>query len=123
MKEKKEYVDLMIDEVDKPIDKAKFIISNVYYYVRYFYSDKFINSYSNTFHEYLNEFKSKIKKKTISNKFSFDLLNKSFDDKSASDISNLDIDNISEIKDTKDKIYYDLLYKKLINIIHEQFTS
>ena len=109
MEEEKEYVDLMIDEVDKPIDKAKFIISNVNYYVRYFYIDKFIIFYSNFFPKYLYEFKSKIKKKNISNKFSFDLLNKSFDDKSSLDISNLNIDNINEIKETKDKIYYDLI--------------
>ena len=118
MKEE-DYVELMTDEVYKPIDKAKFIISNVYYYIRYFYKDKLINPSTDYFPKYLQEFKSKIQKKTILNKFSFDLLNKSCDNKSTTNISNIDIDNNSEIKKTNDENYYDLLYNQLINIIHE----
>ena len=119
MKEEEDYVEIMTDEVYKPIDKAKFIISNVYYYIRYFYKDKLINPSTDYFPKYLQEFKSKIQKKTILNKFSFDLLNKSCDNKSTTNISNIDIDNNSEIKKTNDENYYDLLYNQLINIIHE----
>ena len=118
MKEE-DYVELMTDEVYKPIDKAKFIISNVYYYIRYFYKDKLINPSTDYFPKYLQEFKSKIQKKTILNKFSFNLLNKSCENKSTTNISNIDIDNNSEIKKTNDENYYDLLYNQLINIIHE----
>ena len=63
MKEEEDYVELMTDEVYKPIDKAKFIISNVYYYIRYFYKDKLINPSFDYFPKYLQEFKSKIQKK------------------------------------------------------------
>ena len=76
--EKNKYInniDLMIDEVEKPIDKAKFIISNVYYYLRTFYTDKYLDTL-NEFENYLNLFKSKFKYHEISNKFSFDLFNK-----------------------------------------------
>ena len=100
-------------------DKAKFIISNVYYYIRYFYKDKLINPSTDYFPKYLQEFKSKIQKKTILNKFSFNLLNKSCENKSTTNISNIDIDNNSEKKKTNDENYYDLLYNQLINIIHE----
>ena len=72
----KKNVDLMIYEVDKPIDKAKFIITNVYYYLKNFYYDKYINSNTNDLKEYLNNFKNKFEKQNISNSFSFNLLNK-----------------------------------------------
>ena len=123
MEEEREYVELMTDEVCKPIDKAKFIISNVYYYIRYFYNDKLDNHLTDTFPNYLQKFKNKIKKKIILEKFSFDLLNKSCEDKSTTNISNINSDNNSEIKKTNDDNYYDLLYNKLINIIHEQTIS
>ena len=113
---KKENVDLMLDEVDKPIDKALFIISNVYYCIRYFYHDKYIDSNLEKFQKYLNSFKNKFNKKAISTKFSFNLLDKSsFFDKSLDDISDKNMDNSS-----KEEIYYDLLYKRLINIINEE---
>ena len=113
---KKENVDLMLDEVDKPIDKALFIISNVYYCIRYFYHDKYIDSNLVKFPNYLNSFKNKFNKKAISTKFSFNLIDKSsFFDKSLDDISDKNMDNSS-----KEEIYYDLLYKRLINIINEQ---
>ena len=113
---KKENVDLMLDEVDKPIDKALFIISNVYYCIRYFYHDKYIDSNLEKFQKYLNSFKNKFNKKTISTKFSFNLIDKSsFFDKSLDDISDKNMDNSS-----KEEIYYDLLYKRLINIINEE---
>ena len=113
---KKENVDLMLDEVDKPIDKALFIISNVYYCIRYFYHDKYIDSNLVKFQNYLNSFKNKFNKKTISTKFSFNLIDKSsFFDKSLDDISDKNMDNSS-----KEEIYYDLLYKRLINIINEE---
>ena len=57
-----ENIDIMLDEVDKPIDKAKFIISNVYYYMKAFYSDKYLSSLNN-FEDYVLSFKNKFKKK------------------------------------------------------------
>ena len=45
---KMENIDLIIEECDKPIDKAKFIISNVYYYIRSLYMEKYLLS-SNEF--------------------------------------------------------------------------
>ena len=72
----KENVELMIQEVDPPIDKAKFIISNVYYYIRNFYNDKYINPNRNNFMEYLDSFKNKLGEKNITNTFSFNLLKK-----------------------------------------------
>ena len=113
---KKENIDLMLDEVDKPIDKALFIVSNVYYCIRYFYHDKYIDYNLVKFPNYLNSFKNKFNKKAISIKFSFNLIDKSsFFDKSLDDISDKNMDNSS-----KEEIYYDLLYKRLINIINEE---
>ena len=113
---KKENVDFMLDEVDKPIDKALFIISNVYYCIRYIYHDKYIDYNLVKFPNYLNSFKNKFNKKAISTKFSFNLKDKSSSfDKSLDDISDKNMDNSS-----KEEIYYDLLYKRLINIINEE---
>ena len=103
-----ENIDIMLDEVDKPIDKAKFIISNVYYYMKAFYSDKYLSSLNN-FEDYVLSFKNKFKKKVISNEFSFDLFNKYKE--------NEDINNKEKI--TNEEAYYDLLYKQLINILIE----
>ena len=103
-----ENIDLMLDEVDKPIDKAKFIISNVYYYMKAFYSDKYLIS-SNNFKRYLESFKNKFHEKDISNEFSFDLFNKYKENKN--------INNKEKI--TNEEAYYDLLYKQLINILIE----
>jgi len=103
-----ENIDLMLDEVDKPIDKAKFIISNVYHYIKAFYSDIYLIS-SNNFEKYLATFKNKFKKKDISNEFSFDLFNKYKENKN--------INNKEKI--TNEETYYDLLYKQLINILIE----
>ena len=103
-----ENIDLILDEVDKPIDKAKFIISNVYHYIKAFYSDKYLIS-SNNFEEYLAAFKNKFKKKDISNEFSFDLFNRYKADKN--------INNKELI--TNEETYYSLLYKQLINILIE----
>ena len=74
---KKENVDLILDEVDKPIDKALFIVSNVYYCIRYFYRDTIINPDRKEFQKYLSSFQNKFQKKTISTKFTFNFLNKS----------------------------------------------
>ena len=108
-----ENIELIMDEPKNPIDKAKFIISNVYYYIRTFYYVKFVDTLSNDFQEYLKSFKDKFAKINIHNKFSFDLLNKSYNDESQKCDSNTDNDITNEI-------YYDLLYKRLINIIIEQ---
>ena len=51
------------------MEKAKFIISHVYYFVRTFYKVKLLNSFSNDFEKYLNAFKNKFKPKIILNKF------------------------------------------------------
>jgi len=107
----KKNVDLMIYEVDKSIDKAKFIISNVYYYLKNFYYDKYINSNTNDLKEYLNNFKNKFEKQNVSNSFSFNLLNKYIYDKKF------------EEQKINDNTYYDLLYKMLINIILEEKVS
>lgn len=101
----------MIYEVDKSIDKAKFIISNVYYYLKNFYYDKYINSNTNDLKEYLNNFKNKFEKQNVSNSFSFNLLNKYIYDKKF------------EEQKINDNTYYDLLYKMLINIILEEKVS
>ena len=57
-----ENIDLIMDEPKNPIDKAKFIISNVYYYIRTFYNGIFVDSLSNDFQEYLNSFKKNLQK-------------------------------------------------------------
>ena len=106
-----ENVDLIINEVEKPIDKAKFIISNVYHYIRAYYSDKYLDT-SNEFEDYLESFKNKFKKKEISNEFSFDLFNKYIKD-----------DNDNKEKKTNEETYYDLLYKRLINILIDKNVS
>ena len=60
----------------------------------------------------MDSFKNKLDKKNITNKFSFNLLNKFIYDNN--------FENISDVKKTNEDIFYDLLYKKLINIIHEE---
>ena len=114
-----ENVDLIMDEVEKPIDKALFIISNVYLCIRNFYSDKHIESISQQFPEYLELFKKKCCKKTITNNFTFNLLDKFSSDKPSDSILEINTnDNSKEVK--ANEIYYDLLYKRLINIINEE---
>ena len=103
-----ENVDLILDEVDKQFDKVKFIISNVYHYIKAFYSDKYLIS-SNNFKKYLESFKKKFHKKDISNVFSFDLFNKYKEYKNINDNEKI----------TNEETYYDLLYKQLINILIE----
>ena len=105
-------VEPILYEVNKPIDQAKFIISNVYYYLQNFYVDKYISDNTKKFPAYLDEFKNVFKKKIINDNFSFDLLNRY--------ISNKYTDNISTENKTNEVIFYDLMYKKLINIILEQ---
>ena len=112
-------VDLMIDEVKEPIDKAKFIISNVYYYLRAFYSDIYSLT-KKEFEYYLNSFKNKFKPKEISNSFSFNLFNKYNNNDYKLYISNPDN---SQEKRTNEEIYYDLLYKQLINILIKKNPS
>ena len=108
-----------MDEVEKPIDKALFIISNVYLCIRNFYSDKHIESISQQFPEYLELFKKKCCKKTITNNFTFNLLDKFSSDNPLDSILEINTnDNSKEVK--ANEIYYDLLYKKLINIINEE---
>ena len=101
----KENIDLILNEVDKPIDKALFIISNVYYCIRNFYQDKYIDKNNIKFPNYLNSFKNKFHKKTISNTFAFNLLNKSIDDNSINNIFDKNMDNASKGGRTKEEIY------------------
>ena len=110
-----ENIDLILYEVHKPIDKVKFIISNIYYYIRGYYNERFLKS-SNDFHKYLNKFKTIFKKKQISNSFSFELFNKSYN-------NNSNTNNNPKEKSTNEEIYYDSLYKRLINILIEQNIS
>ena len=118
---KKENIDLILDEVDKPIDKALFIVSNVYYCIRYFYRDRKNNSDYKEFQNYLSSFKNKFHQANISTEFTFNLLNKSssFDDSIDKD-SDKNMDNTPQVKKTNEQIYYDLLYKRLINIINKE---
>ena len=116
--ENRENIDLMMDEPIKLIDKAKFIISHVFYFIRKFYDSKLINVDPKDFTEYLKSFKNKFKPQIISNKFSFDFLNKSYNDK-FQESDSVDINNNSISKISNEENFYDLLYKKLINIINE----
>ena len=118
--ENRENIDLIMDEPIQLIDKAKFIISHVYYFIRNFYDSNFISLDSSSFKDYLTSFQNKFKPQTISNKFSFELMNKSYNVESQENDS-FDINNnsISKINSTNEEIYYDILYKKLINIINE----
>ena len=99
-------VEVMMDEADKVIDKAKFIVSNVYHFLRAFYSDKHLHT--TLFQNYLNSFKSKFKHEEISYEFSFNIMNKS--------------PKLNEPlnKKSNEEIFYDILYKQLINAILEQ---
>ena len=115
--ENRENIDLIMDEPIHLIDKVKFIISHVYYFIRYFYETNFISLISTSFQDYLISFRNKFKPQTISNKFSFELMNKSYNIESQENDS---FDNsISKINSKNEEIYYDILYKKLINIINE----
>ena len=115
--ENRENIDLIMDEPIHLIDKVKFIISHVYYFIRYFYDTNFISLISTSFQDYLISFRNKFKPQTISNKFSFELMNKSYNIESQENDS---FDNsISKINSKNEEIYYDILYKKLINIINE----
>ena len=118
--ENRENIDLIMDEPIQLIDKAKFIISHVYYFIRNFYDSNFISLDSSSFKDYLTSFQNKFKPQTISNKFSFELMNKSYNVESKENDS-FDINNnsISKINSTNETIFYDILYKKLINIINE----
>ena len=110
--EKGENIDLIMDEPIKPIDKAKFIISHVYFFIRKFYDSILITEDPKDYIDHLNSFKNKFKPKIISNKFSFDFLNKSYNDKSQESDS-VDINNNSTSKKSNEEKFYDLLYKKL----------
>ena len=110
--EKGENIDLIMDEPIKPIDKAKFIISHVYFFIRKFYDSILITEDPKDYIDHLNSFKNKFKPKIISNKFSFDFLNKSYNDKSQESDS-VDINNNSTSKISNEEKFYDLLYKKL----------
>ena len=118
--ENRENIDLIMDEPIQLIDKAKFIISHVYYFIRNFYDSNFISLDSSSFKDYLTSFRNKFKPQMLSNKFSFELMNKSYNIESQENDS-FDINNnsISKINSTNEEIYYDILYKKLINIINE----
>ena len=73
------------EEPKSPIEITKFIVSHTYYFLLKFYEvkklDKF--AYSNIFADYLNNFKRTFPKFKIDDKFSFDLMNKFYEDKSS----------------------------------------
>ena len=118
--ENRENIDLIMDEPIQLIDKAKFIISHVYYFIRNFYDSNFISLDSSSFKDYLTSFQNKFKPQTISNKFSFELMNKSYNVESQeNDSFDINKNSISKINSTNETIFYDILYKKLINIINE----
>ena len=98
--------EVMMDEVDKAINKTKFIVSNVYYFLKAFYIDKHLHT--TLFQNHLNPFKSKFKHKEITYEFSFDLMNK--------------FPKLNEPlnKKSNKEIYYGILYKQLINAILDQ---
>lgn len=109
-----ENIELTWDEPKTSIEIAKFIITHTYYFLRIIYENKFLN-YTQSFTEYINIFKEHFKKSDLSNKFSFDILNKSYE--KGSEITK----EIKENNDSnKDKFYYELKYKQFVNIINEQ---
>ena len=115
-----ENIELIFGEPKNPIDKAKFIICHVYYFIRTFYTEKLLDRFSNDFQKYLNSFKNKYQQQDIQNKFSFDLLNRSYSHKSQINTAqNKTGENIiiPDKINSNEEIYYDLLYRKLINII------
>ena len=118
--ENRENIDLIMDEPIQLIDKAKFIISHVYYFIRNFYDSNFISLDSSSFKDYLTSFQNKFKPQTISNKFSFELMNKSYNvEPQENDLFDTNNNSISKINSINEEIFYDILYKKLINIINE----
>ena len=114
-------IDLIWTEQKEPINMAKFIVSHTYYYLQNFYQIKLFGLSSNNFEKYLDTFKKNFKKKDISTKFYFDLLNKSYEEKTPIDNNNNDI-SIKECG-TNEKMFYEIQYKKFINIINNHKYS
>ena len=131
MQDSEESIKLDWEEPKNSFEITKFIVSHTYYFLRKFYEvkklDKF--AYSNIFTDYLINFKRTFPKFKIDDKFSFDLLNKSYEDKSSikndstinNDSSNKNDSSINNDKSkTKEDMFYQLKYKQFINAMNEQ---
>ena len=109
----KENIELPWEEPKTAINIAKFIIAHTYYFLRKIYENKFLN-YTQGFINYINKFKKYFKKSKLINKFSFDMLNKSYEE-SSEIIKDIKVNTDSK----EDKFYYELKYKQFVNIINE----
>ena len=108
-----ENIELTWAEPKTSINIAKFIITHTYYFLRKIYEDDLLK-WSKTFSQYIDLFKQYFKKSELLNKFSFDIINRSYDK---------DLDNNNKIEekiDSKEDEFYKLKYKQFINIINEQ---
>ena len=108
-----ENIELTWVEPKTSINIAKFIITHTYYFLRKIYEDDLLK-WSKTFTQYIDLFKQYFKKSELLNKFSFDIINRSYDK---------DLDNNNKIEekfDSKEDEFYKLKYKQFINIINEQ---
>jgi len=108
-----ENIELTWVEPKTSINIAKFIITHTYYFLRKIYEDDLLK-WSKTFTQYIDLFKQYFKKSELLNKFSFDIINKSYDE---------DLDNNNKIEEkiySKEDEFYKLKYKQFINIINEQ---
>ena len=109
---KNENIELTWEEPKTAINIAKFIVAHTYYFLRKIYENKFL--YSQYFIYYINKFKNHFKKTDLANKFSFDILNKSYEESTET------INDIKENIDSKeDKFFYELKYKQFVNIIND----
>ena len=84
------------------------MVTHTYYFLRKFYEVKDLDefAYSDIFTDYLLKFKQTFSKYIITDKLSFDLLNRSYEDN-------------DEKKENED-IFYQLKYKQFINSMNEQ---
>jgi len=105
-------IELPWEEPKTAVNIAKFIIAHTYYFLRKIYENKFQNQ---LIIDYINKFKKHFKKSELTNKFSFDMLNKSYEE-SSEIIKDIKVNTDSK----EDKFYYELKYKQFVNIINEQ---
>lgn len=113
MENLEENIELEWEEPKSSIDIAKFIVCHTYYFLRKFFEvkelKKFCSSYS--FADYLASFKQTFTKFEITDKFSFDLMNSSYDEDSSI---------YKDEKKTKEDIFYQIKFKQFINAMNEQ---
>jgi len=108
MESSEENIKLEWDEPKSSIDISKFMVAHTYYFLRKFFEVKELDefAYSDIFTDYLLKFKQTFSKYKITDKLSFDLLNRSYEDN-------------DEKKENED-IFYQLKYKQFINSMNEQ---